>query len=82
MKKKTKRLLAQLGHKKLNNALKRAIMMRCALRVICNWSIQDADDEQMEVGIDCRPITVPHMCECYECDEYDEESVKLPLSFN
>ena len=44
MKKKTKRLLAQLGHKKLNNALKRAIMMRCALMAICNWSIQDAGD--------------------------------------
>ena len=43
MKKKTKRLLAQLGNKKLNKALKRAIMMRCALRVICDWSIQDAD---------------------------------------
>lgn len=44
MKKKTKRLLDQLGHKKMNKALKRAIMMRCALRAICNWSIQDADD--------------------------------------
>ena len=43
MKKKTKRLLAQLGYRKLNKALKRAIMMRCALRVICDWSIQDAD---------------------------------------
>ena len=44
MKKKTKRLLAQLGHRKLRKALKRAAMMRCALRVICDWSIQDADD--------------------------------------
>ncbi len=44
MKKKTKRLLAQLGQKKLRKDLKRAVMMRCALRAICAWSIQDADD--------------------------------------
>ena len=44
MKQKTKRLLDQLGHKNLNKALKRAVMMRCALRAICAWSIQDADD--------------------------------------
>ena len=43
MKKKTKRLLAHLGHRKLRKALRRAVMMRCALRVICDWSIQDAD---------------------------------------
>jgi len=35
MKKKTKRLLDQLGQKKLRKALRRAVMMRCALRVIC-----------------------------------------------
>ena len=44
MKKKTKRLLDQLGQKKLRKALMRAVMMRCALRAICNWSIRDADD--------------------------------------
>ena len=44
MKKKTKRLLAQLGDRKLNKALRRAVMMRRALRAICNWSIRDADD--------------------------------------
>ena len=44
MKKKTKRLLDQIGQKKLRKALKRSAMMRCALRAICAWSIQDADD--------------------------------------
>jgi len=57
VKKKTKRLLAQLGHKKLNNALKRAVMMRCALRAICDWSIQDADD-----GVPVAPERIVWAC--------------------
>lgn len=57
MKKKTKRLLAQLGNKKLNKALKRAVMMRCALRVICAWSIQDADD-----GVPVAPERIVWAC--------------------
>ena len=57
MKKKTKRLLAKLGHKKLKKALRRAIMMRCALRAICNWSIQDADD-----GVPVAPERIVWAC--------------------
>ncbi len=57
MKQKTKRLLDQLGHKKLNKALKRAVMMRCALRAICNWSIQDADD-----GVPVAPERIVWAC--------------------
>lgn len=57
MKKKTKRLLAQFGDRKLNKALKRAIMMRCALRAICNWSIQDADD-----GVPVAPERIVWAC--------------------
>ena len=57
MKKKTKRLLDQLGQKKLRKALRRAVMMRCALRVICNWSIQDADD-----GVPVAPERIVWVC--------------------
>ncbi len=57
MKKKTKRLLDQIGQKKLRKALKRAVMMRCALRAICNWSIQDADD-----GVPVAPERI--VCAC------------------
>ena len=57
MKKKTKRLLAQLGQEKLRKALKRAIMMRCALMEICNWSIQDADD-----GVPVAPERIVWAC--------------------
>ena len=57
MKKKTKRLLDQLGHKNLRKALKRAVMMRCALRAICNWSIQDADD-----GVPVAPERIVWAC--------------------
>ena len=57
MKQKTKRLLDKLGHKKLNKALKRAVMMRCALRVICAWSIQDADD-----GVPVAPERIVWAC--------------------
>ena len=57
MKKKTKRLLAQLGHRKLRKALKRAVMMRCALRAICAWSIRDADD-----GVPVAPERIVWAC--------------------
>lgn len=57
MKKKTKRLLAQLGHRKLRKALKRAVMMRCALRVICAQSIRDADD-----GVPVAPERIVWAC--------------------
>ncbi len=57
MKQKTKRLLDKLGHKKLNKALKRSVMMRCALRAICNWSIQDADD-----GVPVAPERIVWAC--------------------
>ncbi len=57
MKKRTKRRLRQLGHRKLRKALKRAVMMRCALRVICNWSIQDADD-----GVPVAPERIVWAC--------------------
>lgn len=57
MKKKTKRLLEQLGHNSLRKALKRAVMMRRALRVICEWSIQDADD-----GVPVAPERIIYAC--------------------
>ena len=57
MKKKTKRLLAKFGHRKLRKALRRAVMMRCALRVICAWSIQDADD-----GVPVAPERIVWAC--------------------
>ena len=57
MKKKTKRLLAHLGHRNLRKALRRAAMMRCALRVICAWSIQDADD-----GVPVAPERIVWAC--------------------
>ena len=57
MKQKTKRLLDKLGHKKLNKALTRAVMMRCALRAICAWSIQDADD-----GVPVAPERIVWAC--------------------
>ena len=57
VKKKTKALLRQLGHKNLRKALKRAVMMRCALRAICNWSIRDADD-----GVPVAPERIVWAC--------------------
>lgn len=57
MKKKTKRMLDQIGQKKLRKALKRAVMMRCALRAICSWSIQDADD-----GVPVAPERIVWAC--------------------
>lgn len=57
MKKNTKALLRQLGHKNLRKALKRAVRMRCALRVICDWSTQDADD-----GVPVAPERIVWAC--------------------
>jgi len=57
MKKKTKRLLEQLGHKSLRKALKRAVRMRRALKAICVWSIQDADD-----GVPVAPERIVWTC--------------------
>jgi hypothetical protein len=57
MKKKTKRLLEQLGHNDVRKALKRAVMMRCALRVICAWSIQGAYD-----GVPVAPERIIFAC--------------------
>ena len=58
MKNKTKkRLLAHLGHRKLRKALKRAVMMRCALRVICASAIRDADD-----GVPVAPERIVWAC--------------------
>lgn len=57
IKKKTKALLRKLGHKSLRKALKRAIMMRCALRVICEWSIHDSED-----GVPISPERIIYAC--------------------